>query len=113
MIFGRKLDQPSEDEQAQLGNAAAVLGANVLTGNLASSVGLDEARIETGSSREDAAFVAGKYLSPKLYVSYGVGLFEPVNTLRIRYSLTSKLTLQAQTGTYDATDILFRIERGR
>ena len=113
MVFGRKLDQASEDEQAQLGNAAVVLGANVLTGNLASSVGLDEARIETGSSRDDAAFVAGKYLSPKLYVSYGVGLFEPVNTFRIRYSLTSKLILQTQTGTYNATDILLRIERGR
>ena len=32
---------------------------------------------------------------------------------RIRYLLTSKLTLQTQTGTYEATDILFRVERGR
>jgi autotransporter translocation and assembly factor TamB len=39
--------------------------------SMASRVGLDDARIEAGARQQDAAFYAGKYLSPQLYVAYG------------------------------------------
>ena len=111
MLFGRPMDEGSEADQANAATAAAALGGSILAMSMASQVGLDEARIETGSKREDAAFVAGKYLSPRLFVAYGIGLYEPVNTLRIRYLLSPKWTLQAITGDRNATDILYRIER--
>ncbi len=111
MLFGRPMEQGSQADQASAASAAAALGGSMLAMSMASQIGLDDARIETGTKREDAAFVAGKYLSPQLYVAYGVGLFEPVNTLRIRYLLTSKITLQAVTGSKESTDILYRIER--
>ena len=111
MLFGRSLEQGSDADQANAATAAAALGGSMLAMSVASQVGLDEARIETGSKREDAAFVAGKYLSPRLFVAYGIGLYEPVNTLRIRYLLSAKWTLQTITGDRNATDILYRIER--
>jgi translocation and assembly module TamB len=111
MLFGRSMDQGSDADQANAATAAAALGGSMLAMSMASQVGLDEARIETGSKRSDAAFVAGKYLSPRLYVAYGIGLYEPINTLRIRYLLSPKFTLQTITGDRTATDILYRIER--
>jgi len=111
MLFGRSMEQGSEADQANAATAAAALGGSMLAMSMASQVGLDEARIETGSKRSDAAFVAGKYLSPRLYVAYGIGLYEPINTLRIRYLLSPKFTLQTITGDRTATDILYRIER--
>ena len=83
-----------------------------MTTKLAGSVGLDEARIE-GATKEQAELVAGKYLTPSLYVSYGFGLFEPSNTFRIKYLLTSAWALQAESGEATGGDILYQIERGR
>jgi len=111
MLFGRSMEEGSENDQANAASAAAALGGSMLAMSMASQVGLDEARIETGSKREDAAFVAGKYLSPRLFVAYGIGLYEPINTLRVRYLLSQKFTLQTVTGDRTATDILYRIER--
>jgi autotransporter translocation and assembly factor TamB len=110
ILFGRPLDQGTESDRAQAGSEAAILGGNILAMSMATRVGLDEARIETGNRREDAAFYAGKYLSPKLYVAYGVGLYEPVNVIRVRYIISRKLSLQAETGSRDSGDILYRIE---
>ncbi len=87
-------------------------GGNLLARRIAATVGLDEARIETRGSLEQASFVAGKYLSPKLYVSYGIGLFDHASTFRVRYLLSSRWTLVGETGTETSTDILYRIERG-
>ncbi len=112
ILFGHGLSETSGGEGAQASNTAAILGANVVTMSLASSVGLDEARIETSSRQDRAQFVMGKYLSPKLYVGYGVGLYQPISTFRIRYLLTSKWSIESVTGDERATDILYRFETG-
>ena len=87
-------------------------GGNLIAGTLGKGIGLDEARIETEGDLQKASFVAGRYLSPSLYVSYGIGLFDPISTLRLRYIVSDKLTLQAERGAATGADILFRIERG-
>jgi translocation and assembly module TamB len=112
ILFGRGLNQTTGSEGNQANNAAAILGANVLAMSLAPSVGLDEARIETGSSQNKAQFVMGKYLSPKLYVGYGVGLYEPISTFRIRYLLSSKWSIETISGDERATDLLYRSDTG-
>ncbi|UCG87596.1 MAG: translocation/assembly module TamB domain-containing protein [Gemmatimonadota bacterium] len=110
ILFGRSISQGTEADQVQAGSAAAVLGGNMLAMSMASRIGLDDARLETGARQQETAFYAGKYLSPKLYVAYGVGLYEPINVLRVRYLVSRKFTLQAETGTRDSGDILYRIE---
>jgi translocation and assembly module TamB len=110
VLFGRSSEQSSDAQQAQAGSAAALLGGNILAMSMASKVGLDDARVEAGARQQDAAFYAGKYLSPQLYVAYGVGLFEPIDVIRVRYLISRKLTLQAETGSRDSGDILYRIE---
>jgi autotransporter translocation and assembly factor TamB len=110
VLFGRSMSQGTEADQAQAGNAAAILGGNIVAMSMASQIGLDDARIETGARQQETAFYAGKYLSPKLYVAYGVGLYEPINVLRVRYLISRKFSLQAETGTRDSGDILYRIE---
>ena len=112
IMYGRSLSEGDPSQQEQVVGAAANLGANVLTTRLAGSVGLDEARIE-GTSRETAELVAGKYLSPSVFVAYGRGLFEPTNTFRIKYLLSSSWALQAESGNATGGDVLYQIERGR
>ncbi|HUT77942.1 MAG TPA: translocation/assembly module TamB domain-containing protein, partial [Polyangia bacterium] len=89
ILFGRPMSETTGEQGNQATNAATILGANMLAMSLAPRVGLDEARVETGAKESKAQFVVGKYLSPKLYVGYGIGIYEPISTLRLRYLLTA------------------------
>ena len=84
--------------------------------NIRDKIGLDEFTLEsqeTSTGSEQAALVIGKYLTPELYISYGIGLFEPLSTVRMRYSLTERWHLETQsTGTESGGDIIYAIERG-
>jgi translocation and assembly module TamB len=114
-VLGHPLGQTGGSQGSLASQAASSLGlrgGNLLASTLGRGVGLDQARIETKGDLQQASFVAGKYLSPNLYVSYGIGLFDPVSTLRLRYLLSSKWTLQAETGEATGADLLFRIEAG-
>jgi len=115
LLLGRPLNRAQPQEGDRLANAATSLGirgGNMLAKQLAARFGLEEARIETKGSLNEASLVVSKYLSPKLYVSFGMGLFEPVNTFRIRYLLSDKWSLQAEnSGAATGADALYTIER--
>lgn len=114
LVTGRPLN--SGGDQSALASAALLIGMQQGAG-VASGIGktfaLDEAYLEGGSEANETAFVAGKYLSPKLYVSYAAGLFENTNTFRARYSLTNRWTLQAESGKDSSTDLMYWFERGK
>jgi translocation and assembly module TamB len=115
LLMGRPLNRVQPQEGNRLANAATALGirgGNMIAKQLAARWGLEEARIETKGSLQEASVVVAKYLSPKLYVSFGMGLFEPVNTFRIRYLLSDKWSLQAESGgAATGADALYTIER--
>jgi translocation and assembly module TamB len=105
---------PSGDQSAMAGVAMllAMQQGQQFAGGIGKKMSV-ETYLETGENQGEASFVAGKYLSPKLYVSYAAGLFEHTNTFRTRYSLTGHWTLQAESGRYDSTDLLYWFERGK
>lgn len=119
LVLGRSLDRKSGatgTEQAALANAALALGlkgGGFLADTLQDKVGLDEISIgaQAGESNDQASLVLGKYLSPKLYVSYGVALFKPGQSFRLRYLLSDKWTFKTETGTQTGGDLIYTIER--
>ena len=52
--------------------------------------------------------VASGYLAPNLSLRYGVGVFEPVNSLALRYELSKKLYLEAASGLASSLDIFYK-----
>ncbi|EQD39078.1 protein containing DUF490 [mine drainage metagenome] len=40
----------------------------------------------------------GKYLSPRVYVSYGVGLTEQLSAINLRYTIGNHWTVRLQAG---------------
>ncbi len=114
LVLGRPLDEAGASEGSLLANAAGSLGVrggNLLARSIGARFGLEEARIETkGGSYQEASLFVGKYLSPRLYVAYGVGIFRPSNTFRLRYALGRKWTLQAETGEGTGADLLYSPE---
>jgi translocation and assembly module TamB len=115
LLFGRPQDATaSKSDRGVFERAAASLGlggGSMLVKRLGKPLGLDKAKIEPGGTLQEAALVLGKYLSPRLYVGYGVGLFEPVNSFRLRYMLTPHWTLEAESGEEAGGDLLYVIER--
>jgi len=55
--------------------------------------------------------VLGKYLSPNLFVSYGISIAEAINTIKLRYTLNQNWSLKAEAGLDQSADIEYRIER--
>jgi translocation and assembly module TamB len=116
LLLGHPLGQSTPQEGSLVANAAASLGlkgGDLLAKKIASRFGLEEARIESTGGLQEASLVVGKYLTPRLYVTYGIGLFQPVSTFRIRYILGRIWTLQAEQGTGTAADILYDVEKGK
>lgn len=58
-----------------------------------------------------ASYTIGKYLTPDLYVSYGIGLFDAINTFNMRYKLTDKLAVEAASGSGSSADLIYTIEQ--
>lgn len=120
LVLGRPLSGASSSESSLVTRAALALGlkgGNVLTSRIGERLGVDELGLESGSTStgaEQAALVIGKYLTPKLYVSYGIGLFEPISTLRMRYTLTERWQVETQSSSVGSGgDIIYTIERGQ
>lgn len=115
LVLGRPLDEAGEGAEEQLlVNAATKLGlkgGKLLVEKLGARLGLDRATIETDGALDEAALVLGTYLSPDFYVSYGVGLFEAVNTLRVRYVIDRHWVLEAESGEGTGADVLYTVER--
>lgn len=62
-----------------------------------------------GGTQGTALFL-GKYLTPRIYVQYGMGLFQNAYVFRLRYDLTRHWKVQTETGEYSGGDLLFQWE---
>jgi translocation and assembly module TamB len=109
LLTGRAPGESSES----VGIAAALKasGAGTLATELGRRFGLEELRVDAGSSLEDASLVAGTYLSPRLYVQYINELSTSETKLRMRYDLTDRWQLEAETGRTQAGDFFYTFER--
>jgi len=59
---------------------------------------------------ERNALVLGKYLSPRLYISYGISLVDKINTLKMRYTVGDRWVVAVESGLASAIDIEYHIE---
>ena len=104
---------PGEGSSKNLGIAAAMnaTGAGSLTDEISRQLGLEELRVDSGGSLDEASVVAGTYLSPRLYVQYVNDLATSETKLRLRYDLTKRLQIQTESGTSQGVDLFYTIER--
>ena len=54
----------------------------------------------------------GTYIAPRLFVSYGVGLFDRDNVISARYDLNRGFGIRATSGQKESgVDLIYRLER--
>ena len=66
--------------------------------------------INTAGSVSETMLVVGKYLTPKLYISYGRSLFSGGNLFFLRYDLSKSWQIETQTGQESGIDIYYKLE---
>lgn len=115
LVTGRPLNETSASQGQQLRDAATALGlfgGESIAKSLGSALGLQEVGVERtpgATGTETSQLVLGRYLSPKLYLRYAIGLFEKSEVLQLRYDLTRRLQLQTETGTRMGVDLFYTI----
>lgn len=113
LLSGRDLSESQADNEA-LSSAAISLGltqVNAITAELGAKIGVDALAVGgTGDTRE---IFAGKWLSPDIYVQYGVGLFDRVGSFLVKYRLNSRLTLESRSGREQSLDLVYTVGEGR
>lgn len=114
MLLGRPIESAAGNDGEMMAKAALALslvGGDTLARKIADRFGIDEMRVESSNDGEQASLVMGRYLSPKLYVGYGVGLIESFNTFNVRYQISDKWQLKGESGENHGADLLYTIER--
>ncbi len=110
LVLGHGMDAVAGNEAGVLTAAAgALLGGKGggFQSRIANSLGLDELGLSQAKGLESTVVTVGKRLSKRVYLSFEQGATTASSLVKLRYKLNSKYTLQFQTGTNTALDVLY------
>ena len=78
-------------------------------GKIGETFGVSNLALDTQGVGDSSQVVVSGYV-PGLQVKYGVGIFDSLATLTLRYRLMPKLYLEAVSGVDRALDLLYQFE---
>jgi len=112
LLMGRDL---SGSNSAGNPLTTGLIGLGIASGNgLVSSVGealgFDQVALDTAGTGDNSQVTVSGYLSPKLQLKYGVGIFNSLGEFTLRYELMKNLYLEAVSGLDNAIDVLYKFE---
>ncbi|CAI2504211.1 autotransporter assembly complex protein TamB [Serratia liquefaciens] len=81
-----------------------------LVGKIGEAFGVSNLALDTQGVGDSSQVVVSGYVLPGLQVKYGVGIFDSLATLTLRYRLMPKLYLEAVSGLDQALDLLYQFE---
>ncbi|MEQ7922674.1 translocation/assembly module TamB domain-containing protein [Xanthomonas sp. WHRI 1810A] len=110
LVLGRPLSTNGEDSNmmAQAALALGLAGSSGTAGKLATDLGIKDFELDTSGSGDETSVVASGKITDKLSLRYGVGVFEPANTLTLRYLLSKKVYLEVAGGVASSLDIFYK-----
>ena len=111
ILAGGTLESAQNSTLSNSGRDAILAqGGAILAQQLGQRIGIEDVGIEQNLANE-TSLVFGKYLSSRLYVSYGVSLAESINTLKLRYSINDRWTLRTEAGKEASGEIVYTVEK--
>ena len=110
LVLGRPLGADTGDSNllARAALGLGLAGSASITGNVAQRLGIEDFQLDTEGSGADTSVVASGKLTDRLTLRYGVGVFEPANTVALRYQLTKRIFLEAASGLASSLDVFYR-----
>ena len=120
LLLGRPLYQEGQLNLGGAGNDTALLasaalslgikGGQGIAGDIGNALGVKNVTLDAEGSGDDTRFTVSGYLSPRLYLRYGVGVFTPVNKVTLRYKLNKSLYLEAVSSLESALDLFYNFK---
>jgi translocation and assembly module TamB len=112
LLAGGTLESVQNSSTANAGAARSglVQGGAIVAQQLGNKVGIEDVSVESDLTN-DTSLVLGRYLSPRLYISYGIGLAEAINTIKMRYTVGDHWTVKTEAGTNRSADLVYTIEK--
>ena len=112
LVRGRGLDASSgEDGTAlALSLASGVVNRSTLVSELNRIPGVNNVTFGADGSAEDTAAAVSGYLGNRVYLSYGVGLYEPINVLTARLYLRTRLWLEVVSSLENSIDLYYSFD---
>ncbi|TXH66119.1 MAG: translocation/assembly module TamB [Lysobacteraceae bacterium] len=102
LALGRPLASANADESRKLSAATAALSAgNLLASQLGAKIGLDDAGVSESRALGGTVVGIGKYISPRLYVGYGVSLLGTGQVLTLKYLLRKGFDIEIESSTVE------------
>ena len=112
LLRGQGLDSEQSDSAAM---TSMLIGLGVaqsgqVVGKIGETFGVSNLALDTQGVGDSSQVVVSGYVLPGLQVKYGVGIFDSLATLTLRYRLMPKLYLEAVSGVDQALDLLYQFE---
>lgn len=114
LLTGKTLSQSSQADAYSLIGAISTLGmdnSEGITSDIAHFFHIDEIAVKADKGLDQSALWMGKYLTPKLFIRYIVGLFDQTFSIGVRYQLNEKVRIEAESGKNQSVDVIYKIER--
>jgi translocation and assembly module TamB len=112
LLAGSSFNATTGERSSSTNGSQEVAGqaAAILASQLGGRLGIPDISVESDLSN-DTSLVLGRYLSPRLYLSYGISLTESISTIKMRYTLNDHWTIRTEAGKERAADLVFTIEK--
>jgi translocation and assembly module TamB len=116
LLFGRPAsgsDAVGAEENSALEAAALTLGlqqALPVVQRIGNTLGLDELTVQS-TDTDAGALMAGKYLSPRVYIRYSYGLFNRIGGFLLRFKVNDRLSIETRSGEQESMDLFYTIEK--
>lgn len=112
LVAGGTIESLQRSGTQQVGQARNELlaqGGAIVAQQLGARLGVEDVGLESDTLNQ-TSLVLGKFLNPRLYVSYGISLSEALNTIKLRYTLSDHWTVKVEAGENRSADLVFTIE---
>jgi autotransporter translocation and assembly factor TamB len=109
LIRGRGLDTGAPLDGTSLAlavGADAVNQSGVLSG-FDRLPGISQVRLASEGTADETAATVGGYIGDRLYISYGIGIYEPIAVLTARLYLTARLWLEVVSRLENSVDLYY------
>lgn len=103
LALGRSLATATNEENLRVGAArsALSLGGSLLAAQVGAKLGLDEAGVSRSRALGGEVIGAGKYLSPKLFIGFGVSLVGSGQVMTLKYLLRKGFDIEIESSTVE------------
>lgn len=92
---------------AAAGLSMGLGGFRNVTNRIGRTVGLNALTVDAEGVGDDTQVSLTGYITPDLYLRYGVGVFTPVNRLTLRYQVNRRLYVEASSALDRAIDMFY------